>query len=111
MTSPADQPSESSSGSPSDAVRRVWSPAASGTVHRFPRCHHVAPRSLDVSGLDDDEVAALRLIAQGLLLDDVARRLGISERTLRRRIRALCERLGVRTPVEAIVWAAHHGVV
>ena len=42
--------------------------------------------------LEDLEV--LRLLATGLSLESVARRLDLSERTVRRRTRALCDRLG-----------------
>lgn len=61
--------------------------------------------------LDDEDVELARLPAEGLTLNAIARRLSISERTLRRRIRSLCDRFGVDTPVQAVVWAAHHGVV
>jgi DNA-binding NarL/FixJ family response regulator len=60
-------------------------------------------------GLEDLQV--LRLLATGLSLESVARRLELSERTVRRRTRALCDRLGVGTPIEAIVWAAQRGLL
>lgn len=60
-------------------------------------------------GLEDLKV--LRLLATGLSLESVATRLDLSERTVRRRTRALCDRLGVGTPIEAIVWAARRGLL
>jgi DNA-binding NarL/FixJ family response regulator len=60
---------------------------------------------------DDEELAIVRLLADGLVLDAIARRLAVSERTVRRRIRALCDRFGVDTPVQVVVIAAHHGVL
>ena len=60
-------------------------------------------------GFEDLEV--LRLLATGLSLESVARHLDLSERTVRRRTRALCDRLGVGTPIEAIVWAARRGLL
>jgi DNA-binding NarL/FixJ family response regulator len=59
----------------------------------------------------EDEVALVRLLAEGLTLDAIARRLALSERTVRRRIRALCDRFGVETPVQVVVLAARCGVV
>lgn len=44
-------------------------------------------------GFEDLEV--LRLLATRISLESVARRLDLSERTVRRRTRALCDRLGV----------------
>ncbi|MFI6077307.1 hypothetical protein ACIA5C_37835 [Actinoplanes sp. NPDC051343] len=64
------------------------------------------PRSLR-----DDEVALLTLLAAGLPLDSVARRLAVSERTLRRRIRTICELLGVPSAITAVAWAARRGLV
>lgn len=61
--------------------------------------------------LDDEERAIVALFANGLVLDAIARRLSLSERTVRRRIRALCDRVGVDTPVQVIVLAARQGVV
>ena len=53
----------------------------------------------------------LRLLARGLPLGAVARRLNTSERTVRRRVRGICERLGVTASIEAVVWAARQGLV
>jgi DNA-binding NarL/FixJ family response regulator len=61
--------------------------------------------------LTEPDVEILRLLARGLPVETVARRLEISDRTVRRRCRQVCDRLGVHTPIEAVVWAAHHYLV
>jgi DNA-binding NarL/FixJ family response regulator len=61
--------------------------------------------------LDAEETELVRLLAEGLVLDAVARRLAPSERTVRRRIRALCDRFEVDTPVQVVVLAAQNGVL
>ena len=61
--------------------------------------------------LDEEETELVRLLAEGLVLDAVARRLSVSERTVRRRIRALCDRFGVDTPVQVVVIAARSGLL
>lgn len=61
--------------------------------------------------LSEDDVELLALLARGLSLDAVARRLEMSERTVRRRTRTICDRLGVTTPIEAVVWAARRRLV
>lgn len=58
-----------------------------------------------------EELELLALLATGLSLESAARRLDLSERTVRRRTRALCDRLGLGTPIEAIVWAARRGLL
>jgi DNA-binding NarL/FixJ family response regulator len=65
-----------------------------------------SPRSLR-----EDEVAVLTLLAEGLPLDTVARRLAVSERTLRRRTRAICDLLGVPAAITAVAWAARRGLL
>jgi DNA-binding NarL/FixJ family response regulator len=61
--------------------------------------------------ISHDELQLLRLLATGLPVEAVARRLELSERTVRRRTRAACDRLGFGTAVEAIVWAARRGLL
>lgn len=55
--------------------------------------------------LDADDLRLLRLLSEGHPLGTVARQLYLSDRTVRRRTRAICERLQVSTPIEAVVWA------
>ncbi|MEU5565231.1 helix-turn-helix domain-containing protein [Micromonospora musae] len=61
--------------------------------------------------LDAEDLRLLRLLATGLPLETVARRMGLSERTVRRRVRAVCDRLGVAAPIQAVVWAARRGLL
>jgi len=61
--------------------------------------------------LSHRDVELLRLLAQGLPLGSVARRMRTSERTVRRRTRAICNRLGVSASIQAVVWAAHQGLL
>lgn len=51
------------------------------------------------------ETETLAQLARGATLALAARRLGTSTRTVRRRVRRVCDRLGVDTTTEAIVWA------
>ena len=60
---------------------------------------HDSPR------LDDDELLLLRLLSEGLSADVIGRRMGLSDRTVRRRLRSVCDRVGVGSPIEAVVWA------
>jgi len=58
-----------------------------------------------------EELTILALMAEGLTLDSVAVRVTMSPRTLSRRLRCVCDRLGVAHPIQAIVWAAHQGFI
>ena len=62
----------------------------------------------ELSGRD---VELLRMLADGLPLEAVARRMNASERTVRRRVRAICQRLGFASSVQAVAWAARRGLV
>lgn len=61
--------------------------------------------------LTREEIEVLTLLAEGLPLSSVGRRLHLSERSVRRRVRVICDRLGCRSPIQAVVWAARRGLV
>jgi DNA-binding NarL/FixJ family response regulator len=61
--------------------------------------------------LSNQDVELLKLLAGGLPLDAVARRMGTSERTVRRRVRGICDQLGLGTSIQAVAWAARRGLV
>jgi DNA-binding NarL/FixJ family response regulator len=83
----------------------TYSGSSTGTRGRA--VDEVAPRR----EIGYDDLQLLRLLATGLPVEGVARRLGLSERTVRRRTRAVCDRLGFGTAVEAIVWAVRRGLL
>ena len=69
------------------------------------------PWETDGIRLHQEDLRLLALLAEGLPISSVSRRMAMSDRTIRRRIRAVCEQLGVKATVQAIVWAARRGLV
>ncbi|MFC0037025.1 MULTISPECIES: LuxR family transcriptional regulator [Actinomadura] len=61
--------------------------------------------------LNEEELRLLAQIASGVTADVAARKLELSARTLRRRLRTICDRLEVNTPIEAVVWAARRQLI
>jgi DNA-binding NarL/FixJ family response regulator len=61
--------------------------------------------------LDEEDVRLLAMLAQGIPPLVVARRLAMSERTFRRRVRAICDRLDVPSAITAVAWAAKRGLL
>jgi DNA-binding NarL/FixJ family response regulator len=68
-------------------------------------------RGTDDPRLNEEEVRLLAQIASGVTADVAARKLELSARTLRRRLRTICDRVGVNTPIEAVVWAARRQLI
>lgn len=63
------------------------------------------------AGLSERDLELLREIATGVTTEVAARKLGLSARTLRRRLRVICDLLGVNSPIEAVVWAARRQLI
>ncbi|UMG94787.1 helix-turn-helix domain-containing protein [Nocardioides sp. TF02-7] len=53
----------------------------------------------------------LRLLSEGHTTEAVARRVGLSERTVRRRLRTVADEIGVDSSIEAVVHAVRTGVI
>ena len=87
---------------------RLGSGRMSGRAWREAR-----PPALDTDGvrLDREDLLVLAMLAEGMPLRSVSRRMAMSDRTIRRRVRAICDQLGVKATVQAIVWAARRGLV
>lgn len=60
---------------------------------------------------NDTDLLLVRLLSEGLTTDAVARRAGLSERTVRRRLRAIADELGVDSSIEVVVIAVRRGLI
>ncbi|MFJ8198263.1 LuxR C-terminal-related transcriptional regulator [Streptomyces sp. NPDC096152] len=69
---------------------------------------HPEPDNVALRG---DEVHLLSLLATGLPVESVARRLHVCPRTVRRRCRGVCDKIGVSSVIEAVAWAARRGLI
>lgn len=93
-----------------DAIRA----AAEGGAPLDPR---VAPallaqrRAQTNADLTDRELEVLRLVGQGLLNKQIARRLDISEKTVKTHLTSVFRRLGVTDRTQAALWAERNGLV
>jgi DNA-binding NarL/FixJ family response regulator len=61
--------------------------------------------------LSSEDITVLTLLAEGHPLSTIGRRLHLSERSIRRRLRMICDQLGCRSSIQAVVWAAKRGLV
>jgi DNA-binding NarL/FixJ family response regulator len=82
---------------------------------RDPRHEHPFGRApMNPHGLNRlaaDQLDILSLLAKGLTIEAIARRLDMSERTVRRKVRAVAIELGVDSTIEAVVWAVRQGLI
>ena len=78
-----------------------------------PRENWPAATALPPSGrrLRTKELTLLSALATGAPISVVASLLGVSDRTIRRRVRTVCEQIGVNTPIEAVAWAARRRLI
>lgn len=60
---------------------------------------------------EDIDVTILRLLSHGRTIEYIARRVELSERTVRRRLRAIADDLGVDSSIEAVVHAVRVGLI
>ena len=74
-------------------------------------CPAPAPDPDETSCLSALELSLLAGLADGLSMDSVARRSGLSTRTVRRHLRAACDRIDARSSTQAVAWAARRGLV
>jgi DNA-binding NarL/FixJ family response regulator len=61
--------------------------------------------------LSHADLALLAELAKGVTVDRVGRRLDVSGRTVRRRLRGICDRIGVGTAIEAVAWAVRRQLI
>ncbi|HEV2755188.1 MAG TPA: LuxR C-terminal-related transcriptional regulator [Actinomycetota bacterium] len=63
------------------------------------------------AALDKEELRALSLVADGYAAQRVARVLGVSDATLRRRLKRAAEKLGANSRINAVYLAARRGLI
>ncbi|SHI76895.1 response regulator transcription factor [Desulfofundulus thermosubterraneus] len=94
-----------------DEIRSAINMVYKGGTYLYPGLQAELLLKPDSPVLTDQETSILQLIARGEDQKEVAAKLYISLSTLRRRIRGICTKLGVRTLEEALAAAARRGLV
>lgn len=89
------------------AVSRGESPLHPRAARQLLRARS-GPR--DAVDLTPRETEVLGLVRQGLANKQIARRLGISERTVKAHLTSAFARIGVQDRTQAAIWAERHGV-
>lgn len=64
-----------------------------------------------VTGLTQREREVLQLVGQGFANKQIARRLGISEKTVKTHLSRVFQRIGVLDRTQAALWAERHGLL
>ena len=89
------------------AVARGESPLHPKAARELLLARH---RPADKPQLTAREAAVLRLVREGLANKQIARRLDISERTVKAHLTSVFQRIGVPDRTQAALWAERHGV-
>jgi DNA-binding NarL/FixJ family response regulator len=95
---------------PDDLIDAIRS-ADAGDAPLDPRAGRVLldrRRRWSATDLSGRELEVLRLVAEGMANKQVARRLGISERTVKAHLTSVFQRIGVVDRVQAVLWAREH---
>jgi DNA-binding CsgD family transcriptional regulator len=72
---------------------------------------HVPTREQVTWAPEAGDLDILRHLADGQTVGVVARRVGLSERTVRRRLRTMADEAGVDTTIEVVVRAVRAGLI
>lgn len=71
----------------------------------------LGPRGFRFSGLTDREVEVLRLVAEGLSTNEIAKRLSYSDRTIKNVIQDVTTRFSLRNRSHAVAYAMRLGLI
>ncbi|MEV5539886.1 response regulator transcription factor [Saccharopolyspora shandongensis] len=97
-----------------NADQAILSTALQGELLRqVKRLQHktLHPLGLGVTGLDDRELDVLRLLADGLLTDDIAAKLNYSDRTVKNVVRRVIDKVQASNRTQAVAIALRAGVI
>lgn len=97
---------------PEEVVRAVRSAAAgeSPLDGRVARTLLTRGAASGEATLTERELEVLRLVARGLANKQIARHLGIAERTVKAHLTSAFQRIGATDRTQAALWAARHGL-
>jgi DNA-binding NarL/FixJ family response regulator len=90
------------------AVARGESPLDPKAARLLLRSRSSADADVEHVELSPREVEVLRLVVDGLVNKQIARRLGITERTVKAHLTSVFQRIGVADRTQAALWAQRH---
>ena len=100
------EPEEVIARHPRRRARRVAARAEGGA-----RCPHAREPSAERAELSEREREVLRCVAEGLPNKLIARKLGISEKTVKAHLTRVFQQIGVTDRTQAALWAKRHDTV